>query len=553
MAEDAAAPAAHSLAMQRALARAAATGGWLATPELPWDYRGPCHVPHEAFGDAGRGRPALESLRRVVAASPDAVACQDDARTLTFHELWRATARLATLLRGSKVRGPVGILLPNGVLYPVAVLACLAAGRIAVLLDASYPEARNAELIRLTGVRLMLAAAGMRDTASACGLPFLAAEVALTEAGDPFPPPSGWMGQDMPAFVVCTSGSTGRPKAVVYSQRGLLHQAGGLIDALHLSARDRFLFVTSGATIAGLWTMFALLSGCALRLVALDDVGLQGLRAALRGPPVTVLRGGPSLFRLLARLPDAPSLLATLRVLRSTGEPLLHADVEALRAVLPPACLIVNGYGATELSGTAWVARPGDAQDTVRVAAGFLDPGTEAKIVDADGNPCPPGEVGELWLRARHAALGEWQDGRLVPGRLEPDLSDPSLRIYRSGDLARLAPDGAFVVLGRKDRMVKVKGWRVEPAEVETVLRGSPEVAGAAVIAREAGGRAVLVAFVVPVAGIAPGGLQERLRARLAAALPEAMRPARILLIEALPLLPGGKRDDAALARLLEG
>jgi acyl-coenzyme A synthetase/AMP-(fatty) acid ligase len=173
-------------------------------------------------------------------------------------------------------------------------------------------------------------------------------------------------------------------------------------------------------------------------------------------------------------------------------------------------------------------------------------------IVDAQGRPCPPGEVGELWLRSRYAALGEWVDGRLVPGRLEPDPADPSLRVYRTGDLARLSPDGAFVVLGRMDRMVKVHGQRVEPAEIEAALRRSAEVTQAAAIAREAGARTVLVAFVVPAASVPAPGLEERLRALLAAALPEPMRPARIILRPALPVLPGGKRDEAALLRLLD-
>jgi acyl-coenzyme A synthetase/AMP-(fatty) acid ligase len=243
-------------------------------------------------------------------------------------------------------------------------------------------------------------------------------------------------------------------------------------------------------------------------------------------------------------------MLAGLRILRSTGEPLLVADVEAIRPALPPGCLINNAYGATELSGTGWFVHPGDAHDPVRVAAGILDPGTEAKIVDETGAPCPPGEVGELWLRSRFAALGEWRDGRVVDGRIERDPADPSLRIYRTGDLARLTPDGAFVVLGRMDRMVKVNGLRVELAEVEAALRRSPEVAQAAVVARQAGGRVLLAGFVVPAEG-APAAIESRLREAMAQALPAHMRPARIVALPAMPLLPGGKRDDGALLRTL--
>ncbi len=550
MLDHAAAPAAHSHAMEQALARAPSRDGWLATPELPWDYRVAQGLPYEPFGEAGRDRPALESLARITALLPDHPACEDEAGARSFAALQRDVGRLAAAIRRSPAPGPVGILLPNGVCYPVAVLACLAAGRLAVLLDAGFPEERNAALIRLTGAGLLIVAEARRAQAARHGLPCIAADVVPAGGEDAFPPAQGWLGQDAPAFILCTSGSTGQPKAIVHSQRSVLHRVGGLIDAMHLSARDRFLCPTSGVTIAGLAAMFVMLSGCTLQPFALDDGGLRGLLARLREGRATVLRGSPSLFRLLVRLPDAAALLGGVRALRIGGEPLLQADVAALGRCLPPGHMICTGYGSTEMPGTSWIARAGDAQDPVRVAAGVLDPGTEAKIVDGEGRPCPPGEAGELWLRSRHAALGEWRDGTLLPGRLEPDPSDPTWRIYRTGDLARLSPDGVFMVLGRMDRMVKMHGWRVEPAEVETALRRSPEVAQAAVIAQDAGGRTALVAFVVPVAGAA-AGLEHRLRALLAEALPEAMRPARILALDALPLLPGGKRDEMALARLL--
>jgi acyl-coenzyme A synthetase/AMP-(fatty) acid ligase len=222
-----------------------------------------------------------------------------------------------------------------------------------------------------------------------------------------------------------------------------------------------------------------------------------------------------------------------------------------MRAALPPGCIINNGYGSTEIAGTTWFVHPGDAQDPVRVAAGVLNPGTEAKIVDDDGIPCPPGEVGELWMRTRYAALGEWQDGRVVPGRIETDPHDPALRIFRTGDLARITPDGAIVVLGRKDRMLKINGLRVELAEVEAALRRSPEVAQAAVVARQSAGRVLLAGFVVPAESARPG-IEARLREALVQQLPAHMRPARIVAVAGMPLLPGGKRDEAALLRLLD-
>ncbi|WP_244457024.1 AMP-binding protein [Roseomonas fluvialis] len=539
----------HTRAMQAALARAPLRDGWIETPELMEDYRGPRDVPYRRFGAEGRDTPALDSLACVVAAMPDAPACEDADRLLDFRALWAAVGRLATAIRGSGTNGPVGLLLSNAVGYPVAVLACIAAGRMGLLLEAAAPSAWNEAILRHAGAGLLVA--GSAQDGEPFGLPCIGVDVAFAPGDAAFPPRDAWLGQDDPAFIICTSGSTGQPKALVHSQRTVLHQVAGLIDEFHLSPRDRFLIATSAATTAGLFTLLTVVCGSALHLVALDRGGVQALSDALRTRPVTVLRAGPSLMRIVARLPDAKAMLSGLRILRSTGEPLLVADVEAIRPALPADCFINNAYGATELSGTGWFVHPGDAQDPVRVAAGILDPGTEAKIVDEHGAPCPPGEVGELWMRSRYAALGEWQAGRLVDGRIERDPSDPGLRIYRTGDLARITPDGAFVVLGRMDRMVKVNGMRVELAEVEAALRRSPEVAQAAVVARQAGGRVLLAGFVVPAAAAAPDGIEARLRNAMAQALPAHMRPARIVALPAMPLLPGGKRDESALLRML--
>ncbi len=437
--DDAALPE-HTRAMQAALARAPLRDGWIETPELTEDYRGPRDVPYSRFGDAGRDTPVLESLARIVAAMPAAPACEDADRALDFRSLQHAVGRLAAAIRASGTEGPVGLLLSNAVGYPVAVLACQAAGRIALLLDAAAPPAWNATILHHVGVGLLVAATAAEG--ASFGLPCIGVETALEPGEAPLPPPEYWLPQDAPSFIICTSGSTGQPKAIVHSQRTVMNQVARLIDEFHLSPRDRFLIATSAATTAGLYSLLSILCGSPLHLVALDKGGIEALRRALLGRPVTVMRAGPSLMRIIARLPDAQRMLAGLRLLRSTGEPLLHADVAAMRAALPPGCIINNGYGSTEIAGTTWFVHPGDAQDPVRVAAGVLNPGTEAKIVDDDGTTCPPGEVGELWMRTRYAALGEWQDGRVVPGRIETDPHNPALRIFRTGDLARITPDG---------------------------------------------------------------------------------------------------------------
>jgi acyl-coenzyme A synthetase/AMP-(fatty) acid ligase len=144
--------------------------------------------------------------------------------------------------------------------------------------------------------------------------------------------------------------------------------------------------------------------------------------------------------------------------------------------------------------------------------------------------------------------LGEWVDGKVVPGRLKPDPDDPTMRIYQTGDLVRMGRDGMVVILGRKDRMLKLNGQRLEPGEIEAVLRAVAGVEHAAVVARPAllDTPALLRAFVVPSRRAGPGlaaGIRETLRARL----PAYMVPSRLTLLDAMPLLPSGKLDEAAL------
>jgi acyl-coenzyme A synthetase/AMP-(fatty) acid ligase len=224
----------------------------------------------------------------------------------------------------------------------------------------------------------------------------------------------------------------------------------------------------------------------------------------------------------------------------------LMSDIRDLRKVLPPHCLIRSTYGSTEASGLTWFAHPLDCQDSVRVPAGMLMPDTEAMILADDGTPCERGVTGELIIRSRYNALGEWVDGRLIAGRLEPDPEDPTRRVYRTGDLARCDRDGVFVVVGRKDRMLNVNGQRVEPAEVEALIRRCPEVQEIEVLPAMRRGAAMMIAFIVP-RPAAAADLEAVVRAALRASLPSFMIPSRILILDTLPRLPGGKVSVQAL------
>ena len=490
---------------------------WIAT-RFPPDHRGPTGRPFTPFPDANLGVPVLALLQAAATRHPHHIAIEDPSGPTTFAALWSAITRLAHAL--APTPGPIAILLPPTADYAIAIFATLAAGRIALLLDATHPADRNAAIA---------ARAGATQTLTAIDAP---------------PPPDGplpTLPQDAPALLLPTSGSTGHPKIIAHSQRTMLHWVRTIANALHLTPDDRILSISSPASLGGLTALLtAPLAGASIQILGLQTGGFATLLDTLRTRPITILRAGPSHLRTLVQLPRAGDAFARLRVVQTYGEPLLHADLALLRPHLAPGCHIRSTYGATEASGLAWFAGPPDDHDPIRVATGTLMPDTTAQIRDEQGRLCPPNQPGELLIRSPYNALGEWQDGVLTPAS----------RIHATGDLARCTPDGVFTVLGRRDRMVNINGQRAEPAEIEAVLRRNPHILQAAIVARQTGATATFLAFAVPRAE-APPNLANHLRTELRANLPPFLQPSRLVLLDALPLLPGGKLDEAALLAIL--
>jgi acyl-coenzyme A synthetase/AMP-(fatty) acid ligase len=254
---------------------------------------------------------------------------------------------------------------------------------------------------------------------------------------------------------------------------------------------------------------------------------------------------------MLFALDGAGAAFARLRSVYTTSESLLRQDIDAWRSVLPSGCVVWIGYGLTEGAPlTGWFVSTDVPDAAARLPVGYPMPWHELAITDARGAPVPDGQAGELWARGRLLSLGEWRQGRCVPGRLLADPDDPLGAILRTGDLVRRRPDGLLEFLGRVDEQVRIRGNRVEPAELEHVLRETPGVADAAVLALRTPGDPLLVGFVVPVGVVPAARLREAVTARLHATLPPYLRPARLHVVSAVPRLPGGKIDPGALERL---
>jgi acyl-coenzyme A synthetase/AMP-(fatty) acid ligase len=491
----------------------------------------------------------LELLGELAGRLGDKLAVNDGARRIGFGELHRLSRRLgAALLASGAAPGPVGVLLHDRALQFVGLFGCLAAGRACLILDPAQPAERHCQIATEAGLAAIVLQAADTEHAMLDAPGIHAVDIdRVIAADDSLCVPAVAIGHDQPAIILSTSGSSGRPKLVAHSEHGLLYALAHTVDLSAYTEHDGYLGLLPLATGGGLTgSLPVLLMGGTVYLPDWPRCGLGHILRVLREQRVTVFRAGLSVWRALVQADGLAEALSGLRLVRLGGEVILQADLRALRPHLPAGCEVSVLLAATEAFVAHWIVPADFAHDPVRIGVGHLLHGSEALLLDEADRPCPPGEAGELVLRGRHLAIGELQAGRLQSGRMLPDPAEPTRRIYRTGDIARQALDGVLVVLGRKDRMIKLHGNRIEPAKIEAALLRAPGVAEVAVLPQGEPDQLRLVAFVVG-HGAMQADFVEDLQALLRQTLPSYMRPSRIVLMDALPMLASGKLDAQRL------
>jgi non-ribosomal peptide synthetase component F/thioesterase domain-containing protein/acyl carrier protein len=543
---------------------------WLPDDPRPLDWNGPADRLFTRFRDPDLQRPIIEHFERVARRQQKRIAVRDAETALTFGELWKGVSGLAeTLSAETKPGDLVGILLPACPMFPLAMLACLAAGRPFVALDTHHPpdwlddvlqDARPTLVITLEDGLPGVDAVGVVDAVEA-PLPALATPPALRVlrlTGLPRPGHSGWrpstMGLDAPACVLFTSGSTGRPKSIVNSQRNLLQRVAQSINAAHINTSDRLLTLASPCTIVGVRdVMTALLAGASIHLLDPHGVGAREILDVIRTEATTILFAFPALLRSIvpARGERREPAGAALRLVRVGGDTTLWSDIDTLRAWLAPDAAIQLIYAATEAPMLQWFVDDRCRRDDARIPIGYPLPGNRLALIDEEGSATPPGDVGELIVGSPYVSLGSWVGGRLADESVERG-GGRGCRMFRTGDLGRQRSDGLLERVGRKSRQIKIHGSRVDLDGIEAMLRGHPFVRDVAAVARQNGadGTTTLVVY-VSARDEAPGGLIDELKALMRSA-PPPMRPSRFYLAPSIPRLASSKLDIRALAMLDE-
>jgi amino acid adenylation domain-containing protein len=491
-----------------------------------------------------------ELIEAQVERTPDAVAVVFHHReTLTYRELDARANRLAHHLRALGVGSDtlVAVCLERSLEMMVGLLAVLKAGGAYVPLDPEYPDDRLRYMLEDSAPAVLL-------THGELGAIFAGIDVPTLDLGDDAawahlpatkPERGDLMAQHL-CYVIYTSGSTGRPKGVMNQHRAVVNRLLAGQRAWELGAGEAVLAKTSLSFDGSLRELFwPLVAGA--RVVLARPGGhrdVDYLVEIIREEQVTTVNLVPSLLHVLLEHPDATLCTALTRVLCG-GEALPVGLLKRFRERMPHTVLH-NLYGPSEAATalTAYGCVPQEGRSTVPI--GRPSANVRAYVLDARGEPVPVGVAGELCIGGHGVARGYLARPELTAEKFvaDPFCGEADARMYRTGDMARWLADGTIEFLGRNDFQVKLRGFRIEPGEIEAVLAEHEGVREAAVLVREdVPGDRRLVAYLVTSADVQV----EALRAHAAERLPEYMVPAAYVAMDAFPLTPNGKLDRKAL------
>ncbi|MFZ4394258.1 MAG: amino acid adenylation domain-containing protein [Kiritimatiellia bacterium] len=467
----------------------------------------------------------------------------------SYAQLDRQANQLAAALREMGVGSGslVGVCLSRSPWAIVALLGILKAGGSYLPLEPTWPVGRRAFVLADADVKVLLTETALQPECpvGAYRVFVLDAEVErlsrmpaarVAAEGD----------TESPAYIMYTSGSTGEPKGVIVPQRGILRLVRN-VDYVALGPAEVLLQAAPLAFDASTFEIWgALLNGGAVALHAETLPTAVGLGQSITRHRVTTAWLTAALFN--AVVDEDPRQLIGLRQLLIGGEALSVPHVRKAQAVLPGVRLI-NGYGPTETTtfATCYTIPAPLSPTAVSIPIGKAIRQTSLYLFDGAGQLVPPGETGELYIGGAGVALGYLKRPELTDARFVVSPTAAGARLFRTGDLARLLPDGNLDYLGRQDQQVKIRGFRIELGEIEAAIRAQAGIRDGVVLARaRPEGEQRLTAYLVWDAPPGPGATRA-LRTALAARLPEYMVPAAFVTLPALPVTANGKIDRQAL------
>lgn len=480
--------------------------------------------------------------------SPNASAVVCGEHGLSYRQLDMASSRLALQLqkRGFAPGSRICIFLDRSPELMVSLLAVLKAGSAYIPLDPVYPAKRLKHVFDNSRPAAVITRSSLQGRLPAGEAPILLIDKETEFAQAPMRPLSHLPSPSDPAYLIYTSGSTGRPKGVQIPHRALVNLLWSMRNQPGISSADTVVSVTTISFDLVVPDLFLPLI-CGAKLVfAPEPVVADGaaLLQFIQKQRATWMQATPVTWQLLLEAGWRGN--PTLKVMCG-GEAMTRTLADNLLACGNE---LWNLYGPTET--TVWSAALRVEAGDGAVPIGPPISNTQFYILDARGNLAPPGAPGELYIGGDGVALGYFDQPDLTRERFVPDSfrALPDARLYRTGDIVRMRAPGRFEYLGRADHQVKLRGFRIELGEIESVLLQHPDITEAvAVLGKSSSGQDALWAYAVARRFDASLSepLAETLRARLAQSLPGYMRPASVMVLEALPRTPNGKIDRRSL------
>lgn len=491
------------------------------------------------------------------ASTPDASAVAYEEAVLSYEELNKRASQLSWYLRsiGVTTESRVILLLPRSEAMVISLLAVLKAGAAYVPVEPGTPLARLQYVISETGAGYAVSSGPLAQQLEM--IPIISVvldqDQDLIAASNPLPAPK--VSPENLAYILFTSGSTGKPKGVAVERRQLQNYVSGVAERLQLATRSRLAMVSSFAADLGNTMLFpALCSGGCLHVISGEKVtDSDAVGAMFETNQIEYLKIVPSHFSALLSASQQERQMIPRSALVFGGEALSWSLIDRIREIAPE-CRILNHYGPTETTvgvATHELTLAEDVRWGATVPLGLPLANSRLYILDEQQQPVPMAVPGELYIGGSGVCRGYWRRPELTAERFLPDPwnSVAGSRMYRTGDRVRLLPDGTVEYIDRFDRQIKIRGFRVELAEIEATILEIPEVSQAAVELRpSATGDDQMVAFIsTDKAQKVTADHLRILRTHLRNVLPEHMVPAAFRILETLPLLPNGKVDRQVL------
>ncbi len=491
--------------------------------------------------------------------SPDKIAAVFEDRQITYSELNACANQIAHYLQqlGVQPEVIVGICTERSLEAIAGILGILKAGGAYLPLDPAMPKERLALMLQNARTPVLLTQQHLVESLPETQANIVCLDAEILSCSPSFPVSAS---PENLAYVIYTSGSTGTPKGVAIEHRQLLNYLHGIQERLNLPSGGNFATVSTFAADLGHTVIFpALCSGGCLHVISQERATApDAIAAYFQQHSIDCLKIVPSHLKALLSASNPAQILPKKRLILG-GETLSWNLIELIQKY-NPTCSIFNHYGPTEttVGVLTYQVKTQDDRISETVPLGRPLPNAQIYLLDSHLQPVPVGVPGELYIGGAGLARGYLQQPELTAEKFirHPFSQEPEARLYRTGDLARYLPDGTIEFIGRADRQVKLRGFRLELGEIEAALSAHSSVSEAVVLLQESEPDSQrLVAYLVPKGsrgehgGIAPTNseLIESLRLFLKEKLPEYMIPSAFVILKALPLTPNGKIDRQAL------